>query len=181
MSARAGHVAVSAEHLDADRIAAILAERAARIGGVTAAAAAPHRDHLVWTLAGTRFASPLASVAGVLSLPPLTRIPGAPRAWLGVVQHRGRLLNVFDASDALGVDPAQAADSGCMLILRDAPKPLAIRIGGVQAIHALPLASIPDDDATAMLTHLPTDGGMTIVSMPLLTEHLLHPNRPSKG
>jgi chemotaxis signal transduction protein len=181
VSARAGDIAVAAEHLDAERIAQILADRQARLASTRQAGAiAATRDVLRWRLGDARFGISLAAVGGVVALPALTAMPGAPREWLGVVQQRARLLNVFDPGPALGMG-ATGVDARCMLILRDTPKPLAIRIGAAEAIITLPMEG---EVADRLLTHLPVpgdDAGLTLVSAALLARRLLAPSRPSKG
>lgn len=172
---------MAAEHLTPDQIAAILADRQRRLAAAPAAdTAVAQIDVLRWRLGDTRFGIALSAVGGVVALPPLTAMPGAPREWLGVVQRRARLLNVFDPGPALGLG-AGGDDAGCMMILRDTHKPIAIRITEAQDILALPTTDLPEDRLLIHVAVPGDDAGLTMVSPMLLAQRLLAPSRPTKG
>jgi chemotaxis signal transduction protein len=64
-----------------------------------------------------RYAMPMWSVAEVVPVPPLTRVPGCP-AWLtGVVNWRGRVLPVVDPRALLGADLSPLPSSARLLVL----------------------------------------------------------------
>jgi chemotaxis signal transduction protein len=96
------------ERLDAARAAlvedntpeqerAVLVERA-RLLAIPAAAedADPGRDFVRLTLCGDRFAVDAQHVLEATALGEPTPVPGTPGFLLGVVNHRGRVLPVFD-------------------------------------------------------------------------------------
>lgn len=53
-------------------------------------------EYLAFVLAGETYAVPIAHVAEILRLPPLTEVPRAPATVLGVVSVRGKLVTVLD-------------------------------------------------------------------------------------
>jgi chemotaxis signal transduction protein len=64
------------------------------------------RALILVTVGGTRLGVPLASVAEVTRLPPVTRVPGLPHWVRGLVNLRGRLVAVLDVANLLGVSAA---------------------------------------------------------------------------
>ncbi len=63
-------------------------------------------EHLALSLAGEKYAVPIAHVGEILRLPPITEVPRAPRDVLGVISVRGRLVTVVDLRRRLGVQEA---------------------------------------------------------------------------
>ncbi len=61
---------------------------------------------LIARAGGVRWFVPVAGVLEVLRAPVVARVPGAPPALLGVVNHRGRVLPVADPVRALGLSGA---------------------------------------------------------------------------
>jgi purine-binding chemotaxis protein CheW len=53
-------------------------------------------EYLAFTLAGEAYAVQIANVAEILRPPPITEVPRAPRAVLGVISVRGKLVTVAD-------------------------------------------------------------------------------------
>ncbi len=51
---------------------------------------------LIFTLYGERYAIPVETVRGVRPLEQLTRVPGVPRFYRGVVNVRGKVVSVLD-------------------------------------------------------------------------------------
>ena len=83
-------------------------EDAAPIGGV------------ILRFAGGRYAVDMASVAEVVPVPVLTRIPGGP-AWLsGVVNWRGRVLPVIDLRPLVGATLSPMPTSARLVVLAEA-------------------------------------------------------------
>jgi len=59
-------------------------------------------DVVVFTLGGERFAAPADQVLEAVPLGVPTPLPGAPAHVLGVINHRGRVLGVFDLRERPG-------------------------------------------------------------------------------
>lgn len=58
---------------------------------------------LMFTLYGDAYAIPVETVRGVRSLGILTRVPGVPRFYRGVVNVRGRVVSVLDLHRFFGI------------------------------------------------------------------------------
>lgn len=56
----------------------------------------PRTEFLAFVLAGDVYAAPVALVREILKPPPLTPVPRAPHAILGIVSVRGQLVTVID-------------------------------------------------------------------------------------
>jgi purine-binding chemotaxis protein CheW len=56
----------------------------------------PRTEFLAFVLAGDVYAAPVALVREILKPPPLTPVPRAPHATLGIVSVRGQLVTVVD-------------------------------------------------------------------------------------
>ncbi len=64
-----------------------------------------------------RYALPMESVAEVVAVPALTRVPGSPHWLAGVVNWRGRVLPVIDPRALLGADRNALPSSARLLVL----------------------------------------------------------------
>jgi len=62
----------------------------------------PWQDVVVFTLGGERFAVEAGQVAEAVELDAPTPLPGTPDFLLGVINHRGRVLGVYDLRERLG-------------------------------------------------------------------------------
>ena len=60
------------------------------------------RGHLVFACGESLYAVPAERAAEVVSLPQLTRVPGAPPHLLGVFAHRGEVIPVIDIALLVG-------------------------------------------------------------------------------
>jgi len=56
----------------------------------------PRVEYLAFELAGEPYAAPVALVREILKPPPLTPVPRAPHAVLGIISVRGQLVTVLD-------------------------------------------------------------------------------------
>ena len=56
----------------------------------------PLTEYLAFLLAGDVYAAPVSLVREILKPPPLTPVPRAPHATLGIVSVRGQLVTVID-------------------------------------------------------------------------------------
>lgn len=78
-----------------------------------------HIDGVILRFAGGRYALDMATVAEVVPVPVLTRIPGGP-AWLsGVVNWRGRVLPVIDLRPLVGAALAPMPTSARLVVVAD--------------------------------------------------------------
>ena len=66
---------------------------------------------------GARYAVDMASVAEVVPVPRVSRVPGCPRWLSGVVNWRGRVLPVVDPRSLLGAEVIPLPSSSRLLVL----------------------------------------------------------------
>ncbi len=93
--------------------------------------------HVVFRVAGERYALPLEAVREVvLPQPPFARVPRVSEAVPGVMNLRGRVLAVVDLAALVGL-PGQPLREGTgqVLVLDQGKRALGILIGGVQGVE----------------------------------------------
>ncbi|MCC2975253.1 chemotaxis protein CheW [Sphingomonas sp. PL-96] len=167
-----GDVRVAAPFLDAEAVAAVLAERQRALAPAEAADRRARMRVLTWTLGEEAYATPLADLTEVAAVPRVTAVPGSPAALVGLISWRGAVVNLFDPAAALQL-PAPAEPGRAMLVLRHAAPRIALQVSAVTAA-----ASVVDPGATGVgsLTHfVEADGGqrLAIVDTALLIQRLL--------
>ncbi|MCJ2045224.1 chemotaxis protein CheW [Methylobacterium sp. J-078] len=139
------------------RLDALRAERArvlARRGQAQAAVAT--RSYLVCACGADRFGLPLAQVAQVLPARPVTALPGAPPAVLGLIALGGRVVSLLALAPALGrgVDPARedGQEAGHVVVVSGTAIPVAVAVGRVLGVAEIPEAAIDTAYAEAGLS-----------------------------
>jgi purine-binding chemotaxis protein CheW len=97
---------------------------------------ADSRGHLVFACGESLYAVPADRAQEVVSLPVLTRVPGAPSHLLGVFAHRGEVIPVIDMGGLMG-GKAQAALKRAVLIRvsRGGLALTATRVAGVSVLQ----------------------------------------------
>lgn len=95
--------------------------------------------HVVFRVAGERYALPLAAVREVvLPQPPFARVPRASEAVRGVMNLRGRVVAVVDLAALVGLTPQPLqGGAGMVLILDQGKRALGLLIGGVLGVEPL--------------------------------------------
>jgi purine-binding chemotaxis protein CheW len=95
--------------------------------------------HVVFRVAGERFALPLGAVREVVvPQPPFARVPRSSEAVRGVMNLRGRVVAVVDLAALVGLDAQPlAAGAGHVLILDQGKRALGFLIGGVLGVEPL--------------------------------------------
>jgi len=76
-------------------------------------------DAVVLRFAGARYAVDMSSVAEVVPVPPLTRVPGATPWLSGVVNWRGRVLPVLDLRPLVGAALSPLPTSARLVVLSE--------------------------------------------------------------
>jgi purine-binding chemotaxis protein CheW len=93
------------------------------------------RGHLVFACGESLYAVPAERAAEVVSLPALTRVPGAPPHLLGVFAHRGEVIPVIDMGVLVG---AKGEEKTRRAVLVRVPKgALALTAGRVAGVAVL--------------------------------------------
>ena len=94
----------------------------------------PTQSVLVFAAGEAWYALPSASAGEIVTLPQLTKLPGAQPHMLGVFAHRGEVLPVLDLGMMLGEPPLGSNRVVVVRVERGAFALLATRIAAVQEI-----------------------------------------------
>ncbi len=76
----------------------------------------PRVEYLAFLLAGEPYAAPVSFVREILKPPPLTPVPRAPDAVLGIISVRGQLVTVIDLRRRLRLEEAPATSRTRILL-----------------------------------------------------------------
>jgi purine-binding chemotaxis protein CheW len=103
--------------------------------------------HVVFRVAGERFALPLGAVREVvLPQPPFALVPRAGGAVRGVMNLRGRVVAVVDLAELMGLAPQPLkAGAGQVVILEAHQRGLGLLIAGVLGVEPLEPGEAPAD------------------------------------
>lgn len=115
-----------------------------------AAASGPRTEYLAFTLAGDTYAAPVSLVREILKPPPLTPVPRAPDATMGIVSVRGQLVTVIDLRRRMRLHEATPTRRARILLV-DATngETLGLFVDEVQQVYRLADAEI-EHAATAL-------------------------------
>jgi purine-binding chemotaxis protein CheW len=106
--------------------------------------------HVVFRVAGERYALPLAAVREVVvPQPPFARVPRASEAVRGVMNLRGRVVAVVDLAALVGLEPQRLdAAGGHVVILDRGKRALGLLVGAVLGVEAV---SPPEEGAGGLV------------------------------
>ncbi len=95
--------------------------------------------HVVFGVAGERFALPLEAVREVVvPQPPFAKVPRVREEVRGVMNLRGRVVAVVDLAPLVGLAPQPlAGGTGHVLILERERRALGLLVGGVLGVEPL--------------------------------------------
>jgi chemotaxis signal transduction protein len=94
------------------------------------------REHvLVVEVQGVPYGIPVAQTREVVRAPRLTRVPGAPRETLGIVNLRGAVVTVLDLAVILGRGRAEAGAS--IVLIENGARLVGFAVDGVREVRAL--------------------------------------------
>lgn len=155
-----------------DLIAAVDEEIAASgaAGGPGPAGAEPaSRQHLLFSLAGGRYAVPLEHLAEIGLPPPTTPVPNVPPWVRGVANLRGDVLAVLDPAELFGLAAGEEVRPAHMLVVRGgAPEEVTAgllidRVHGLVGLGELgsPTAEVADR-VTPFLAGVAEHGGRLV-------------------
>ncbi len=101
--------------------------------------AAEGERHVLFRVAGERYALPLEAVREVVvPQPPFARVPRASEAVRGVMNLRGRVVAVVDLAPLVGLAPQPLAPAaGHVLVLERDRRALGLLIGAVLGVEPL--------------------------------------------
>ncbi len=111
-------------------------------------------EYLAFRLAGESYAVQIADLAEILKPPPITEVPRAPWAVLGLVSVRGRLVTVIDLRRRLHIarasgDSVAALDPKARILLTDvgSGEQIGLLVDEVQEVWRLAPEQIESPDA----------------------------------
>jgi len=110
----------------------------------------PRTEYLAFTLAGEVYAAPVSLVREIVKPPPLTPVPRAPDATMGIVSVRGQLVTVIDLRRRLRLAESPSSRRTRILLV-EAPwgEQLGLYVDEVQQVYRLSDAEI-EPAATAL-------------------------------
>ena len=101
------------------------------------------RRVLVFAIAGRTRCADIDEVREIVPIMPTTRLPGAPRYVRGLINLRGTLVTVMDASMCLYGVPAESPDASILLVERRG-RLAGVIVDSVFDIQSLPLVEVED-------------------------------------
>ena len=103
----------------------------------------PSESACVFTLGGESCAVHVRQARAVVKLGPVTRVPGAPPALVGVTNVRGTVVPVLDLRPLLGL-PGPSVDAGAMaVVLEDGELRAALAVDRVLGLERFTAALPP--------------------------------------
>ena len=119
--------------------------------------------HVIFTLQGDRYGVLLSKVRTIVMPRPLTRVPRAPRAMLGIMNLRGRVVSVVDLAALLGL--TSVATHGKVLLLDRGRTELGMAVSDVLGIAPLEVKGRAPDGSPAFVSGVAQDsmGAVTLL------------------
>src|SRR3954451_20143043 len=87
---------------------------------------------------GNRYAIPLSAVRRVTEMSYVSRVPRAPPAMLGVMNHQGRVACLVDLGPLVGLKARPARPEGKVIMLQRPKGDIGLYVSEVRAIQDLP-------------------------------------------
>jgi purine-binding chemotaxis protein CheW len=136
---------------------------------------------LLFRAAGQVFAVEAGEVREILPARPPTRIPGAPEAVKGLVNVRGMLVTVVDAARAIGLGAGTYAESGSVILVERASRPVGLLVDEVLDLVTVPEEALDDRSSLPgvrpdLVRAVGSAGGQSFVQ--LATDVVLEPLLP---
>src|SRR6476659_4818315 len=95
----------------------------------------PRTEYLAFCLAGDVYAAPVSFVREILKPPPLTPVPRAPNAVLGIISVRGQLVTVYDLRRKLRVAAERATRKTRILLVDAESETLGLYVDEVLQVY----------------------------------------------
>lgn len=91
----------------------------------------PVREVLAFEINDEKYALPLAAVREILKVPPVTPVPRADRAVLGIISVRGRMTTLFDLRRLLAVPERRQTKATRVLLVDTGSEVMGVLIDRV--------------------------------------------------
>ena len=111
--------------------------RAAKRAAMRAGEAGTRTEYIAFGLAGETYAVPIGQLAEILRPPPITEVPRAQRAVVGVVSVRGRLVTVIDLRVRIRLPPAAMDRRSRILLVDNGTEHVGFLVDDVQQVWRL--------------------------------------------
>jgi chemotaxis signal transduction protein len=118
-----------------------------------------------------RFAFRLGSVREIVPLPPMTPLPGAPAAVLGITNVRGRVVTVIDGGRRWSVPTA--VEGGTLLVVAFEGRWLGVRVDDVDRVEVLDTSRAAAGDAEVRVMPDGESGPLHVVDVAVLLQQVL--------
>jgi len=116
--------------------------------------------HVIFTLEGERYGVLLSKVRTVVMPRPLSRVPRSPKAMLGIMNLRGRVVSVVDLAPLLGLTTSRPY--GKVLLLDRGHSELGLAVGDVVGIAPLEAKARPPEGSPAFVSAVAQDASGTV-------------------
>lgn len=143
--------------------------------------------HVVFTLAGTEYALPVAAVLQMESFSGATLVPGAPGYVAGIVTVRGRVVPVVDLRVRFGLPPAEITLDTRIIVSETGGRVVALRVDSAREVVQLdesghqPAPSVISDRAQGFVRAVHPVGPrlLLIADLPRILGESSHDHSPA--
>lgn len=97
----------------------------------------PVREVLAFEINDERYALPLGSIREILKVPPITPVPRAPRAVLGIISVRGKMTTLLDLRRLLTVPERRQTKATRVLLVDTGEEVMGVLIDRVMHVIRL--------------------------------------------
>lgn len=94
-------------------------------------------EYLAFRLDGDLYAVPVATIREIVRPPPITPVPRAPRAILGIMSGRGRVVTIIDARRKLGLPEAPIGGRTRILVTENGAERIGLLVDEVLMVYRL--------------------------------------------
>lgn len=94
-------------------------------------------EYLAFRLDEDLFAVPVATIREIVRPPPITPVPRAPKAVLGIMSGRGRVVTVIDARRKLGIPEAPIGGRTRILVTEHGTERIGLLVDEVLMVYRL--------------------------------------------
>src|SRR6476619_4569152 len=119
---------------------------------------------------GNRYAIPLSAVRRVSEMAGVARVPRAPPALLGVINHHGRVACLVDLGALVGMKPRPARPEGRVVMLHRPRGEVGLYVSEVAGIHDLPAEAqaLPEPQGAARAQVETVEGPVKLIDPDLI-------------
>jgi chemotaxis signal transduction protein len=131
--------------------------------------------HVICLHGGNRYALPLTAVRRVAEISPLARVPRAPPALLGVMNHGGRVACVVDLGPLVGLRPRPARPDGRVVLLQRPRGDVGLfvsEVAGIEMLAEETAERLPEKQGAAVAELARAEGPLKLIDPEMLQRAL---------